>query len=195
LKAQPNNHPVKKYPTIGACGLDCGLCPSYQRDGPSRCPGCCGQGFWNVHPSCPFITCCVKQRGLETCGECNEFEFCPRVMKQLENAKHADSIISYQPIPSNFEYVRKYGIEKWSARENEKIAFLKTLLEDYNDGRSKTFCCLSVQLLPLDKLKLALTQAQKKLTAEMTPKDRAKIVRDVFNGLAIKSGVELKLRK
>jgi hypothetical protein len=52
-----------------------------------------------------------------------------------------------------------------------------------------------VQLLPLDKLKLALTQAQKKLTAEMTPKDRAKIVRDVFNGLAIKSGVELKLRK
>ena len=189
------NHPLKKFPSIGACGLDCGLCPNFHRESKSRCPGCCGAGFWDVHPSCPFITCCVKQNGLETCGQCNEFEFCPRVMKQLENAKRADSIISYQPIPTNFEYVRKYGIEKWAACENEKIAFLKTLLADYNDGRSKTFYCLSVQLLPLDKLKPALAQAQKKLATEMTPKDRAKVIRDAFNGLATKSGVKLKLRK
>ncbi len=194
MKAQPNNHPLKKYPTIGACGLDCGLCPSFHRDGPSRCPGCCGPGFWNVHPSCPFITCCVKQKGLETCGQCNEFEFCPRVMKLLEQAKHADSVISYIPVSANFEFVRKNGIEKWSARENEKIAFLKILLADYNDGRSKTFYCLSVQLLPLDKLKPALTQAQKKVAAEMTPKDKTKLVREAFNGVAAKSGVELKLR-
>jgi hypothetical protein len=69
------------------------------------------------------------------------------------------------------------------------------LLADYNDGRSKTFYCLSVQLLPLDKLKTALAQAQKKIAEDMTPKDRAQVVRDAFNGLATKSGVELKLRK
>jgi hypothetical protein len=34
--------PVKIYPTIGACGLDCGLCTRYYTVGPSRCPGCCG---------------------------------------------------------------------------------------------------------------------------------------------------------
>ena len=194
MKVQQNNHPVKKYPTIGACGLDCGLCPSFHRDGKSRCPGCCGEGFWDAHPGCGFITCCVKQKGLDTCGQCNEFEFCPRAMKLLEHAKHSDSVLSYIPVSSNFEFVRKNGIEKWSARENEKIAFLKTLLADYNDGRSKTFYCLSVQLLPLDKLKPALAQAQKKLTPEMTPKEKALLVREAFGGVAAKAGVELKLR-
>jgi hypothetical protein len=188
------NHPLKKFPTIGACGLDCGLCPSFHRESKSRCPGCCGEGFWDVHPSCGLLTCCVKTHGLETCGQCNEFEFCPRVMKLLEQAKHSDSRLSYIPVASNFEFVHKNGIEKWAEREKEKIAFLKTLLADYNDGRSKTFYCLSVQLLPLDKLKPALTQAQKKITSEMTPKDKTKVVREVFNGVAAKSGVELKLR-
>ena len=195
MKAQTNNHPVKTHPTIGACGLDCGLCPSYHRDTKSGCPGCCGEGFWDAHPGCGFITCCVKQRGLDTCGQCNEFEFCPRVMKHLEQAKHADSVLSYHPVAANFEFVRKNGIAKWSARENEKIAFLKILLADYNDGRSKTFYCLSVQLLPLDKLKPALAQAQKKVTAKMTPKEKTLLVREAFGGVAQKVGVELKLRK
>jgi len=26
------NRPVKTYPTIGACGLDCGLCPRYYKE-------------------------------------------------------------------------------------------------------------------------------------------------------------------
>jgi len=194
MKVQTSNHPVKKYPIIGACGLDCGLCPSFHRDGVSRCPGCCGEGFWGAHPGCGFITCCVKQRGLDTCGQCNEFEFCPRVMKLLEQAKHGDSILSYLPVAANFEFVCAHGIEAWAKREQDKIDFLKALLASYNDGRSKTFYCLSVQLLPLDKLKPALAQAQKTITPEMTPKDKARVVRDSFNGLAAKTGVELKLR-
>jgi hypothetical protein len=149
----------------------------------------------NSARGCGLLTCCVKKHGLETCGQCNEFEFCPRIIKLLEHARHHDSLLSYLPIPANFEYVRKYGIEKWAARENEKIAFLKILLADYNDGRSKTFYCLSVQLLPLDKLKPAMTQAQKKLTVDMTPKERALLIREAFGGVAAKAGVELKLRK
>ena len=194
MRVQPI-HPIKKYPTIGACGLDCGLCPSFHRESKSRCPGCCGEGFWDMARGCGLITCCVKIKGLETCGQCNEFEFCPRVMKLLEQAKHRDSMLSYLPIAANFEFVRKNGIKKWTERENEKIAFLKALLADFNDGRSKTFYCLSVQLLPLDKLKPALSQAHKKITPEMLPKDKALFVRDSFNGLATKSGVKLKLRK
>jgi hypothetical protein len=194
LMEKKANHPVKKYPTIGACGLDCGLCPSYHRDGASRCNGCCGEGFWDRARGCGLLSCCVKEHGLETCGECNEFEFCPRVIKLLERAKHSDTILSYEPIAANFAFVRRNGIKKWDEREKEKIAFLKTLLADYNDGRSKTFYCLSVQLLPLDKLKTALAQAQKKITAEMAPKDKAKVVREAVNGVAAKAGVELKLR-
>jgi hypothetical protein len=194
MKTQPNTHPVKKYPIIGACGLDCGLCPSYHRESKSRCPGCCGEGFLALGRSCGLLTCCVKTHGLETCGECNELEFCPRVMKLMEQASRRDSIISYLPIKANFEFVRKYGIDKWAARQNEKIAFLKTLLADYNDGRSKSFYCLSVQLLPLEKLKTALAQAQKKMPPEMMPKEKASRVREAFEVVAGSLGIELRLR-
>ncbi len=58
-------YPTRKYSTIGVCGLDCGLCPRYYTVGTSRCPGCCGPDFFNKHPSCSFITCCVKKKDLE----------------------------------------------------------------------------------------------------------------------------------
>ena len=45
MKTKTNNHPLKKYPIIGACGLDCGLCPSFHSGGDKPCPGCCGEGF------------------------------------------------------------------------------------------------------------------------------------------------------
>jgi hypothetical protein len=189
------NHPVKKYPVIGACGLDCGLCPGYHRDGKSRCNGCGSEANGDVVRGCGLLTCCAKTHGLETCGECVEMEFCPRIIKLIDQAKQRDSIISYLPITANFEFVRKNGTKKWVERENAKITFLDTLLEDYNDGRSKTFYCLSIQLLPLEKLKPALAQAQKKISEEMTPKEKAIIVRETFNELAAKSGIELKLRK
>jgi hypothetical protein len=137
----------------------------------------------------------VKQRELDTCGECNEFEFCPRVIKLLQQAKHADSLLSYLTVEANFKYVRRNGIKKWDAQQQEKIAFLKTLLENYNDGRSKSFFCLSAQLIPLNKLKAALAAAQEKITPEMALKEKAKIVKGEFNGAAEKCGIELKLRK
>lgn len=68
---------MKKYPAIGVCGLDCGLCPRHYTDGPSRCPGCGGIDFHLKRPSCSFITCCVKKKGLEVCRECEDFP-CPK---------------------------------------------------------------------------------------------------------------------
>ena len=53
----------KKYPTIGCCGIDCGLCPRYYTEGKSRCPGCFGPQFMDIMgQSCSFITCCVKNK-------------------------------------------------------------------------------------------------------------------------------------
>ncbi len=184
--------PLKRYPILGACGLDCGLCPRFHSGGDKPCPGCCGEGFWEVHPSCPFITCAVKQRGLECCGECNELEFCPRVMRNLEGAKKGGSFISYQTLAANLDAVHQHGLKKVVARLQEKVVFLKLLINEYNDGRSKGFYCLAVQLLPLDGLKQAL--AQTKLPTGATPKEKALGLREAFGRLASARSVELKLR-
>jgi len=78
-----DKYPVKKYPEVGACGLNCNLCPRYHMESASKCPGCCGPGFWQKHPSCSLITCTVKQKGLETCVLCHEFDSGARIARVL----------------------------------------------------------------------------------------------------------------
>ena len=121
-----NRYPLKKYPMVGACGLDCGLCSRYYTEGPSRCPGCCGPDFWEKHPGCAFITCCVKRRNLE---------------------------------------------------------------------HSKSFYCTSCQLIPLDKLKEALTDAEVKIAEATDIKEKARIVRVAISNLADTLQIDLRLRK
>jgi hypothetical protein len=187
-------YPVKIFPIVGACGLDCGLCPRFHSGGDKPCPGCCGEGFWERNPGCAFITCCVKQRGQETCGECNELEFCPRVLRNLEASKRRDSMLSYKTLPANLDAVQYGGLEAFIKRQQEKIDFLRLLLTEYNDGRSKGFYCLSVQLLPLEDIKLALAGCQSKITPDTALKDKTRLVREAFNALAAKLNIELKLR-
>ena len=101
----------KTYPTVGVCGLDCGLCPRYYTVGTSRCPGCGGPGFSDRHPSCSFITCCVKKRGLEACGQCPEFP-CSK-FKSEEDYRQAELSSSYPPdrkVLSNSRFIKEKGV-------------------------------------------------------------------------------------
>ncbi len=188
-------HPAKKYPMIGACGLNCGLCPRYYTDGPSRCPGCCGPGFWQKHPPCRFITCCVKEKGLETCAQCGDWPECKKVARTLGWAKQHDSVLSYKPLESNFAAIQRNGIEEFTRLEEEKMALLRHLIDNYNDGRSKGFYCTSCQLVPLEKLKQALEAARIEITEGVDIKERAKILRAAITSMADSLGIDLKLRK
>ncbi len=190
-----NKYPLKKYPLVGVCGLNCGLCPRYHTEGASRCPGCCGPDFWQKHPSCGFITCCVKQRNLETCAQCTDWETCDRLTRVLEAAEHQDSFISYRPVPANFAFIRENGIEAFVRLEMEKLRFLESLIDNYDEGRSKSFYCTSCQLIPLENLREALADAKAKITADAGIKDKAKLVRAAISQMADSLKIELKLRK
>ena len=190
-----DRYPLKKYPIVGVCGLDCGLCPRYHTAGPSWCPGCCGADFWQKHPSCGFITCCVKNKGLETCAECPDFADCERLARILDAARYQDSFISYRPVPANFYFIRKHGIEEFARLEMEKLKFLAYLINNYDEGRSKSFYCTSCQLMTWDKLKLALKEAEAELTRDTPLKEKAKTVRVAIGRMAESLGIDLKLRK
>ena len=188
-------YPLKKYPIVGACGLNCGLCPRYYTEGTSRCPGCCGPGFWQKMPGCGFITCCVKKKGLEACAQCVDWEECDRVVRLLDSAKYKDSFISYRPVAANFAFIQKTGIGEFARREVEKQKFLRHLIGNYDEGRSKSFYCTSCQLIPLEKLKEALADAEIKMTEATDIKDKAKIVRLAISRIADNLQIDLKLRK
>jgi len=190
-----NKYPLKKYPVVGACGLNCGLCPRYHTEGTSRCPGCCGPDFWQKHPGCAFITCCVKRRNLETCAQCVDWAECEKVTRLLNSAKYRDSIISYRPLAANFAFIQKNGIEEFVRLEIEKQKFLRHLIDSYDEGRSKSFYCTSCQLIPLDKLKEVLEAAETTIPEDTDIKENAKTVRAAISNMADTLQIDLKLRK
>lgn len=52
---------------------------------------------------CPFITCAVKQRGLEFCWQCPEHEDCPKWRARRESGKAHDSFVCYASGTSSTE--------------------------------------------------------------------------------------------
>jgi hypothetical protein len=188
---------LKAYPTVGVCGLDCGLCPRYYTVGSSRCPGCGGPGFLDKHPSCSFITCCVKRRGLEVCGQCPEFP-CAKFKSEEEYRQRESS--SYPPdrkLLSNLLFMKERGIEEFIRRQRKRIGLLETMIDGYDDGRSRSFFCRAAALLDPPALKGSLQRA-KKATAGGGTSDRtgrAKVLRDMLAEVALGEGVDLTGRK
>ena len=190
-----DKYPLKKYPIVGACGLSCGLCPRYYTRGVSRCPGCCGPDFWQKHPGCAFITCCVKRKNLETCAQCVDWAGCERVTRLLDSAKYHDSFISYEPVAASFVFIQENGIEEFVRLEIEKQRFLRHLIDNYDEGRSRSFYCTSCQLIPLDRLRGALADAETRITEVTDIKEKVRIVRAAISSLADTLQINLKLRK
>ena len=192
-----SEHPVKKYPTLGCCGLDCGLCPRYYTEGSSRCPGCCGPDFFNKHPSCGHITCCVKKKNLEVCAECNDFP-CQKFDSWFGNEAY-DSFVTHKKTEPNLYFIKKHGVEKFIEQQKERIKFLKDMLEEFNEGRSRSFYCIAAALLSVDDVKNSLESAKKEVKTLGLRKDdiksKAKILKKAIQDVADRKGIDLKLRK
>jgi hypothetical protein len=190
-----DKHPLKKYPLVGVCGLDCGLCPRYFTGGTSRCPGCCGERFWEKHPNCGFITCAVKKKGLETCAQCADLPGCQRAAGLLDPSKPRDSFISYHPVPANFTYIREHGIEAFVAQALKKQELLKHLLDNFNDGHNKGFYCTAAQVLPFDRLSATVAEVEITISPPADIKEKARLMREAIVKLAANLQIDITLRR
>ena len=187
-------YPVKKYPTVACCGLDCGLCPIYYTKGPSRCPGCCGSDFFNKHPSCSIITCCVKQHNFETCAECEEFP-----CSKIDKWDKYDSFISHKVSLTNLTLIKEKDLEEFLSQQQKRIELLEKMLEDFNEGRSKSFYCITTALLSIEDLEKAVEDSIKQIKeeriAKIDLKTKSKILRENLTKLAKDRSIELKLTR
>jgi len=171
---------LKKHPTIGCCGIDCGLCPQYYTDGSSCCPGCGGEGFEKKRPSCGMITCCVKKKGLEACGECDDYP-CGKFDKFTGCG---DSFVSHRKMMPNLEFIKENGFAAFLEQQEKRINFLETALRDHNEGRSKSFYCIAAALFSVEELSEALSLA-----------GQGEPLKEALARIAETEGQELKLRK
>jgi len=187
---------AKIFPTISCCGLDCGLCPRYYTVGSSRCPGCAGPDFFNKHPSCSFITCCVKKKNFEVCAECSEFP-CIKFKSEEEyrRLEESSSYPSYKKVIPNLNFIKEHGIKKFIEQQKKKIKLLETMIKNFDDGRSRSFFCKKVVLLDLTSLESALDEAAQKIKIDNIKQDnvkiKAKILKAILNEIALKEVVEL----
>jgi len=196
--SEMSGHPIKIYPTLGCCGLDCGLCPRYYMVGISKCPGCCGPDFSNKHPSCSYITCCVKKKKLEVCAQCEEFP-CSKFESWLVDGGEYDCFLTHKKAYHNLSFIREYGLGKFIEQQRKRIRLLETMLGNFDDGRSKSFYCVAATLLPTTDLETSLSKAKQRTKADRIESDdiktKSKILKGFLNNFAAREGIELKLRK
>ncbi len=80
------------------------------------------------------------------------------------------------------------------------MSLLETMLAEFNDGRSKGYCCLAATLLPVEDLVAGLAEARREVgaggpLAESDLKGRAALLRRILDSTAARLGISLKLRK
>ena len=104
--------------------------------------------FKEKHPSCGFLTCCVIKNGFEVCSDCNDFP-CKRFDAEKDGF---DSFVTHKKVFSNLDFIKRNGIDLFNDKQKIRMSILTEFLTNFDDGRSKSFFCISCALLPLDKL-------------------------------------------
>ncbi len=182
---------VREYPLFSLCGLNCGLCPNYHSGGASRCVGCAAEETF-FHASCAILACAARHGNIAYCYLCEEYP-----CKRYENADAADSFISHQNQFKDMEKAKAIGLNAYQFELNEKVEMLQTLLQNYNDGRRKSFFCTAVNLLELQDVRDVMVQiaAAANQADALAIKEKAAIAVNLFQKMAEKREISLKLRK
>ncbi len=181
-----------KHPEIGICGLSCRLCPSYHAQGESRCAGCKSASRMAV--GCPFITCAVKKRGIEFCWDCEEAETCDKWRLHREAGRKRDSFVCYQKLDDNIDFIRREGVKAFERTQKARENLLRDMLEEFNEGRSKTYYSIAVTVMEIEELKTALSQARR-MSSGMGIKCKSKLLHSLLDEIAESRNYLLKLRK
>ncbi len=177
---------------IGVCGLSCRLCPSYHRDTKSRCSGCKTEG--RMDAGCSFITCAIKKRGVEFCWECPESASCDKWKKHREFGTTHDTFTCYQKLESNIAFIQANGVDRFDNAQKIREKLLVKMLQEFNEGRSKTYYCIAATVLEIGDLEESLARAQSE-SEGMNIKDRSRVLHAALDAVALQKGYCLKLRR
>ncbi len=143
---------------------------------------------------CPFITCAVKKKGLDFCWECRESSACEKWKFHREAGKIGDSFKCYQTLEADIAFILRYGVEEFEVQQKARELILKEMLNEFNDGRSKSYYCIAATVFTLEELQQTLADAKVNSNG-LQQKEKAKVMHSIIEGVASKRGYCLKLRK
>lgn len=166
------------------CGLNCALC-TMKLDG--YCPGC-GGGVGNQ--GCQIARCSIENGGFEYCSECGKYP-----CSKYDGISEFDSFITHRNQILDMAKMKRIGVDAYRLEIDRKLQILTYLLDNYNDGRKKTFFSLAVNLLDLPDNESVIQQIKKQTVKEMTVKEKATVAVECFECLAKQKGIILKMNK
>jgi hypothetical protein len=80
-----------------------------------------------------------------------------------------------------------------------RMRSLEKMLQEFNDGRSKSFYCHAANLLPIEDLQATLNNAEQRIRDNKIKSDDVKtksgMLRELLTDLALKKGIELESGK
>jgi len=142
---------------------------------------------------CKMTRCAVRDRGYETCAECAEFP-CHR----FEGWDQGDSFVSHLYSIANLRAIRQGGLEAFAAQQRPRMELLRMMLAEFDEGRSKSYCCLAAALLPLHELGVVVAAAREEVALRHLGlddrKERARALHCMLDSVAARLGLSLKLR-
>lgn len=183
---------IIQYREIGICGLSCRLCPNYHMDTKSRCLGCKSEGRMAV--GCPFITCAIKKKEVEFCWDCQESASCQKWREHREISKQYDSFKCYQKLNDDIAFIQKNDVAEFEKVQRVREKLLREMLQEFNEGRSKSYYCIAATVLEIDELNEALAKARN-ASRKLEIKEKAKLLHSILDEIAMRKKYLLKLRK
>ena len=143
---------------------------------------------------CRFITCAIKKKEIEFCWQCEESETCEKWSKHRETGKKADSFKCYQTLEDDISFIQENGVDEFKKVQQYREQLLKEMLNNFNEGRSKSYYCIAATVFEIRELATALSQAKKE-SEKLDINERAKILHSILNEIAKRKHYLLKLRK
>jgi hypothetical protein len=143
---------------------------------------------------CPFITCALKNKGIEFCWDCKESETCAKWAKHRESGKKADSFKCYRTLEDDIAFVRKHGVIEFEKLQKTRELLLKEMLQEFNEGRSKSYYCIAATVMETGELEGAIAEA-KKNSRGLGMKERSRVLHSLLDEIARQRNYHLKLRK
>lgn len=86
-------------------------------------------------------------------------------------------------------------MEEYARELDEKMGILEHLLQNYNDGRRKSFFCLAVNLLDIQDIRQVMERLPHEVGENMQPKEKAVLAAGLLQATAGQRNISLKLRK
>jgi RecA/RadA recombinase len=99
----------------------------------------------------------------------------------------------------NLAAIRESGLEPFLQQQARRIAILENMLQQYDDGRSKSYYCIAAALLSIAGLAQSIQRAEQEINqksiGQSNLKAKARILRQFLEHTAGAENAQLKLRK